>query len=104
MTHLSTRCPQKSALEAPNCLPPQELRYHILISILVDICFADAIEKTCEVPRLKRWGFCLTRAKGGRYVMFLVVAGDIRDNVVGALKETLNDIKTTVTTKTEFFV
>jgi hypothetical protein len=26
---------------------------HILISTLVDICFADAIEKTCEAPRLK---------------------------------------------------
>jgi len=40
----------------------------------------------------------------GDDVMFLVVAGDIRDNVIEALKETLNDIKTTVTTKTEFFV
>ncbi|MBC8199629.1 MAG: molybdenum cofactor biosynthesis protein MoaE [Desulfobacteraceae bacterium] len=39
----------------------------------------------------------------GDDVMFLVVAGDIRDNVIEALKETLNDIKTTVTTKTEFF-
>ncbi|MCG2755051.1 MAG: molybdenum cofactor biosynthesis protein MoaE [Desulfobacteraceae bacterium] len=40
----------------------------------------------------------------GDDVMFLVVAGDIRDNVIEALKETLDDIKTTVTTKTEFFV
>lgn len=40
----------------------------------------------------------------GDDVMFLVVAGDIRDNVIEALKHTLNDIKTTVTTKTEFFV
>lgn len=40
----------------------------------------------------------------GDDVMFLVVAGDIRDNVIEALKETLNDIKTTVTTKTEFFM
>ena len=39
----------------------------------------------------------------GDDVMFLVVAGDIRDNVIEALKHTLNDIKTTVTTKTEFF-
>lgn len=40
----------------------------------------------------------------GDDVMFLVVAGDIRDNVIETLKHTLNDIKTTVTTKTEFFV
>ncbi|MFH1581584.1 MAG: molybdenum cofactor biosynthesis protein MoaE [Pseudomonadota bacterium] len=40
----------------------------------------------------------------GNDVMLLVVAGDIRDNVIEALKETLDDIKTTVTTKTEFFV
>jgi molybdopterin synthase catalytic subunit len=39
----------------------------------------------------------------GDDIMFLVVAGDIRDNVIETLKETLNDIKTTVTTKTEFF-
>ncbi len=40
----------------------------------------------------------------GEDVMFLVVAGDIRDNVIEALKHTLDDIKTTVTAKTEFFV
>ena len=40
----------------------------------------------------------------GDDVMFLIVAGDIRDNVIEALKHTLNDIKATVTTKTEFFV
>ena len=39
----------------------------------------------------------------GDDIMFLVVAGDIRDNVIETLKHTLNDIKTTVTTKTEFF-
>ena len=39
----------------------------------------------------------------GDDIMFLVVAGDIRDNVIEALKHTLNDIKATVTTKTEFF-
>ena len=39
----------------------------------------------------------------GDDVMFLVVAGDIRDNVIPALSETLNAIKTTVTSKTEFF-
>ena len=40
----------------------------------------------------------------GDDVMFLVVAGDIRDNVIATLKDTLDDIKTTVTSKTEFFV
>jgi len=39
----------------------------------------------------------------GDDVMLLVVAGDIRENVVTVLSETLNAIKTTVTHKTEFF-
>lgn len=39
----------------------------------------------------------------GDDVMLLVVAGDIRDNVIATLKDTLNAIKTTVTRKTEFF-
>ena len=40
----------------------------------------------------------------GDDVMYLVVAGDIRENVIGALTDTLNAIKSTVTTKTEFYV
>ena len=40
----------------------------------------------------------------GDDVMILVVAGDIRDNVIAVLKDTLDAIKTTVTQKTEFFV
>jgi molybdopterin synthase catalytic subunit len=40
----------------------------------------------------------------GDDVMFLVVAGDIRENVIAVLNDTLNAIKTTVTQKTEFFV
>ena len=40
----------------------------------------------------------------GDDVMLLVVAGDIRENVISVLNDTLNDIKTTVTTKTEFFM
>ncbi|QTA87164.1 molybdenum cofactor biosynthesis protein MoaE [Desulfonema magnum] len=40
----------------------------------------------------------------GDDVMFLVVAGDIRDNVIPAMHDTINAIKTTVTKKTEFFV
>ena len=40
----------------------------------------------------------------GDDVMLLVVAGDIRENVVAVLGDTLNAIKTTVTQKTEFFL
>ena len=39
----------------------------------------------------------------GDDVMLLLVAGDIRENVIPALTETLNQIKTTVTQKTEYF-
>jgi molybdopterin synthase catalytic subunit len=39
----------------------------------------------------------------GDDVMFIVVAGDIRENVISALSDTLNAIKSSVTTKTEFF-
>ena len=39
----------------------------------------------------------------GDDVMMLVVAGDIRDNVIAVLGDTLNAIKHTVTAKTEFF-
>ena len=40
----------------------------------------------------------------GDDVMLLLVAGDIRENVLKTLSETLEAIKTTVTQKTEFFV
>ena len=39
----------------------------------------------------------------GDDVMYLVVAGDIRENVLATLTDTLNAIKSTVTQKTEFF-
>ncbi len=39
----------------------------------------------------------------GEDVMVLVVAGDIRENVIKVLEETLNAIKTSVTTKTEYY-
>ena len=42
--------------------------------------------------------------KVGDDVMALVVAGDIRENVIAALSETLNAIKSEVTRKTEYFV
>jgi molybdopterin synthase catalytic subunit len=40
----------------------------------------------------------------GDDVMILIVAGDIRENVIAVLTDTLNLIKTTVTQKTEYFV
>jgi molybdopterin synthase catalytic subunit len=40
----------------------------------------------------------------GDDVMVLIVAGDIRENVIAVLTDTLNLIKTTVTEKTEYFV
>jgi molybdopterin synthase catalytic subunit len=40
----------------------------------------------------------------GEDVMGLVVAGDIRENVIAALSDTLNTVKSVVTSKTEFFV
>jgi len=39
----------------------------------------------------------------GDDVMLLVVAGDIRENVIAVLTDTLNLIKGTVTKKTEYF-
>lgn len=39
----------------------------------------------------------------GDDVMYIVVAGDIRENVIDSLTETLNRIKSEVTGKTEFF-
>lgn len=39
----------------------------------------------------------------GDPVMALVVAGDIRENVIGALSDTLDAIKSGVTRKTEYF-
>jgi molybdopterin synthase catalytic subunit len=39
----------------------------------------------------------------GDDVMMLAVAGDVRDNVIRVLEDTLNAIKSTVTTKTEYY-
>jgi molybdopterin synthase catalytic subunit len=39
----------------------------------------------------------------GDDVMLIIVAGDIRENVIAVLTDTLNQIKTTVTEKTEYF-
>ncbi len=40
----------------------------------------------------------------GDDIMHLIVAGDIRENVISVLKETLDAIKTKVTEKTEYFM
>jgi len=40
----------------------------------------------------------------GDDVMLLLVAGDIRENVIAVLTDTLNQIKIAVTDKTEFFI
>ena len=40
----------------------------------------------------------------GEDVMLLLVAGDVRENVIAVLAETLNLIKSTVTEKTEYFL
>lgn len=39
----------------------------------------------------------------GDDVMYLVVAGDIRENVIETLHDTLNAVKSQVTSKTEYF-
>jgi len=39
----------------------------------------------------------------GEDVMYLVVAGDIRENVLETLTDTLNQVKSEVTSKTQFF-
>lgn len=39
----------------------------------------------------------------GDDVMFLVVAGNIRENVISCLSDTLNLIKSTATSKTQYF-
>ncbi|MEE4365173.1 MAG: molybdenum cofactor biosynthesis protein MoaE [Desulfotignum sp.] len=44
-----------------------------------------------------------TKLTVGDDVMFLVVAGDIRENVIQTLTDTLNQIKSQVTSKTQFF-
>jgi len=41
--------------------------------------------------------------KVGDDVMYIVVGGDIRENVINVLTETLNQVKTEVTSKTQFF-
>lgn len=40
----------------------------------------------------------------GDDVMYIVVAGDIRETVLSVLTDTLNQIKATVTSKTEYFI
>ncbi len=46
----------------------------------------------------------LKKLSVGDDVMFIAVAGDIRENVISTLTNTLNSVKKTATKKTEFFV
>ncbi|KPA16968.1 molybdopterin biosynthesis MoaE protein [Candidatus Magnetomorum sp. HK-1] len=39
----------------------------------------------------------------GDTIMRLVIAGDIRENVIGTLTDSLNEIKSSVTQKTEYY-
>ncbi len=39
----------------------------------------------------------------GEDIMWLVVAGDVRENVIATLADALNEIKSTVTGKTEYY-
>ena len=47
--------------------------------------------------------FSERRLQVGDDVMLLVVAGDIRENVLQTMQDVLNAVKTTVTHKTEYF-
>ena len=40
----------------------------------------------------------------GDDIMLIVVAGDVRENVIAVLENTLNSVKQTVTRKTEYFI
>jgi molybdopterin synthase catalytic subunit len=40
----------------------------------------------------------------GDDIMVIVVAGDVRENVIGTLEKTLNLVKQTVTRKTEYYI
>lgn len=40
----------------------------------------------------------------GDDVMYIVVAGDVRENVIETLTETLNEVKKEVTSKTEYYL
>ena len=68
---------------------------------------ADIIEKRRRSPGIldiRVWIRENEELKVGDDVMFLVVAGDIREHVIETLETTLNEIKSTVTSKTEFFL
>ena len=44
------------------------------------------------------------RLSVGDDIMIIVVAGDIREHVIGTLEKTLNLVKQTVTRKTEYYI
>ena len=66
----------------------------------------EIIEKNIHTPGIIDIKVWINEEKNlavGDDVMFLVVAGDIRENVLSTLEKTLNAIKSTVTSKTEYF-
>jgi molybdopterin synthase catalytic subunit len=67
---------------------------------------SDIIEKNLNSPGIIDIKIWINEDKDlvvGDDVMYLVVAGDIREHVLSALEKTLNEIKSTVTSKTEYF-
>lgn len=63
----------------------------------------EANKKTPEIVEMLVEFNANRKLAVGNDVMCLVVAGNIRENVIQVLADTLNAIKTTVTSKTEFF-
>lgn len=67
---------------------------------------AAVLEKNRQAPGILEIQVWINENKDlsvGDDVMFLVVAGDIREHVLATMETTLNEIKSTVTSKTEYF-
>ncbi|MDL1964219.1 MAG: molybdenum cofactor biosynthesis protein MoaE [Deltaproteobacteria bacterium] len=78
------------------------------LSITVDYeQLLEVIEKHKKRPGIIEILFKIAENKKlsvGDDIMLLVVAGDIRKNVIKVLSEAIDDIKSTVTKKTEYFL
>lgn len=77
------------------------------LSVKADIPLLDSIlEKYRQKPGIVDVRAVINSGvelKIGDDVMYLGVAGDIRENVIKTLEDCLNEIKSAVTSKTEFF-
>lgn len=71
---------------------------HVRLKQVIDRnkCHAGIVEILVEINEEKD-------LRVGDDVMYIVVAGDVRENVMEALSNTLNEVKATVTSKTEFY-